>query len=80
MCFVLLINVTINYFPLNLITFSTNWIQELPCKPHKKHKNKCRNPKYYTWNASRNHIKALSSVYDMLLKYCKFEHRVHMDA
>ena len=38
MCVVLLINVTINCFPLNLITFSTNWIQELPVNHTKMHK------------------------------------------
>ena len=33
-----------------------------PCKPHENAVKQCRNPQYYTWNASGDHILALSSL------------------
>ena len=49
-----------------------------PCKPHENALKQCRNPQYYTWNASEDHILALSSLSCFTLKYYKFEHIVYM--
>ena len=38
-----------------------------PCKPHENAVKQCRNPQYYTWNASGDHILALSSLLVILL-------------
>ena len=51
-----------------------------PYKPHKNAVKQCRNPQYYTWNASGDHILALSSLGCFTLKYYKFEHIVYMGA
>ena len=37
-----------------------------PCKPHENALKHYRNPQYYTWNASGDHILALSSLLVML--------------
>ena len=38
------------------------WVTETLCKPHKNALKQCRNPQYYTWNVSGDHILALSSL------------------
>ena len=49
-----------------------------PCKPHENAIKQCRNPHTTTWNASGDHILALSSLGLFTLKYHNFEHRVYM--
>ena len=38
------------------------WVTETLCKPHENALKQYRNPQYYTWNASGDHILALSSL------------------
>ena len=44
---------------------------EDPCKPHENAVKQCRNPQYYTWNASGDHIDSISIIFIELftLKY-----------
>ena len=39
-----------------------------------------RKSKYYTWNASGDHIKALSSMIAVMYKSITFGHKMHMNA
>ena len=75
-----LINDEMNHSTLNLITFGTSWPQELPVNHMKFIKINVEIPVcQIPWNASRDHIIALSSVNIEMSQYVKFEHRVHME-
>ena len=79
MCVMQVINDEMNKFPVDLITFGTCWLQELPVdqKKHSKSIKKMGKSKYCTWNASGDYIKALSSLIPMMYKSIKFRHKMH---